>query len=229
MSRRFVQHYSENELSELYLLNQKRCNLQRPRYNIAPTTTIDVVRLNGVRRELVPMRWGFLPTSSERTGAESRVIFNARAETIAGNRMFRTAFKRSRCIVPASGYYEWRTLNGARQPFYFSARDGGLLSIAGVWDECEGRSGPGRLLCTLIVTSANHFTASIHHRMPVLLHPNNFAPWLAGCAGKELLMPAPNEWLRVWRVSKRIHEMAMQDDSSLIEPVAALPPAAQLE
>jgi hypothetical protein len=73
--------------------------------------------------------------------------------------MFRTAFKRSRCIVPASGYYEWKTINGAKQPFYFSATDGGMLSIAGLWDEWNDRSSPAGppLSCTLIVTAANKF------------------------------------------------------------------------
>jgi putative SOS response-associated peptidase YedK len=85
--------------------------------------------------------------------------------------MFRAAFKRSRCIVPASGYYEWKTVNGAKQPFYFSAADGGVLPIAGLWDEWNDRSssaGPV-LSCTLIVTAANDFAGRIHNRMPVFL------------------------------------------------------------
>jgi hypothetical protein len=114
--------------------------------------------------------------------------------------MFRTAFKRLRCIVPASGYYEWKTINGAQQPFYFSAADDGVLSIAGLWDEWNDRSGPtGPILsCTLIVTAANEFAGRIHDRMPVFLQSENFAAWLDGSAGPELLKPASKDLLMEW-------------------------------
>jgi putative SOS response-associated peptidase YedK len=219
MCRRFVQKHSWSKVAELYALSKMPRNLEG-RYNIAPTTTIDVVRLHRGRRELIPMRWGFLPTLSTRTAPESRVIFNARAETIIDDPMFRRAM-RSRCIVPASGYYEWKTVNGAKQPFYLSAANGGVLLIAGLWDECSDGSGTGRpvLLCTLIVTAANGYTARIRHRMPVFLQPNNFASWLAGSAGPEVLTPAPNDLLRVWRVSTRVNSLGNDEDMSLIEPV----------
>jgi putative SOS response-associated peptidase YedK len=123
----------------------------------------------------VPMRWGLIPAWWKKAIKDLPATFNARAETVSDKPMFRTAFKRSRCIVPASGYYEWKTINGAKQPFYFSAEDGGVLSIAGLWDEWNDRSSPaGSLLsCTLIVTVANEFAGRIHNRMPVFLKPDN--------------------------------------------------------
>ena len=135
--------------------------------------------------------------------------------------MFRTAFKRSRCIVPASGYYEWKMINGAKQPFYFSAADGGVLSIAGLWDESNDRSSPaGPLLsCTLIVTAANEFTGRIHDRMPVFLQPENFAAWLDGSAETELLQPASKDLLQVWPVSKRVNRPGNDGDVSLVDPI----------
>jgi putative SOS response-associated peptidase YedK len=214
MCRRFVQQYTWRELADLYGLRQAPHHLDA-RYNITPTRTIDVVRLHHGRRELVPMRWGLVSTANP-----ARVSFNARAET-ADDPMFDAAVKRSRCIVPASGYYQWKTINGAKQPFYFSAADGGVLSIAGLCDECQDRPATASpaLLCTLIVTLANDFAARIHQRMPALLQPNEFASWLTGSAGTESLRPAPNDLLRVWRVSPRINSAGTNSDLSLIEPM----------
>ncbi len=161
------------------------------------------------RPEVVPMRWGLVTASSKKTATETRV-FNARAESVADNPMFQPTFKRSRCIIPAAGYYEWKTINGAKQPFYFSAADGSILSIAGLWDGC-----------TLIVTLANDFAARIHPNMPLFLQPNNFVSGLAGSGGTELLMPAPNDSLRVRRVSKRVNCPGTDKDISLIEAVTS--------
>jgi putative SOS response-associated peptidase YedK len=135
--------------------------------------------------------------------------------------MFRTAFRRSRCIVPASGYYEWKTIDGAKQPFYFSAANDGVLSIAGLWDEWTDRTSPaGPLLsCTLIVTAANKFASRIHNRMPVFLQPEDFAAWLDGSAGPELLKPAGEDLLKAWPVSKLVNRLGHDEASSLIEPI----------
>ena len=113
MCGRFTQSYTWRELVELYRLTQPARNL-RPRYNIAPTTSIDVLRLADRGRELVPMRWGLIPGWWKKTAKEVPSTFNARAETAAEKPMFRSAFKRARCIVPASGYYEWRAVDGRK-------------------------------------------------------------------------------------------------------------------
>ena len=133
MCGRFTQSYTWRELVELYRLTVPARNL-RPRYNIAPTTTIDVLRLAETGLELVPMRWGLIPGWWKKTAKEVPSTFNARAETIAEKPMFRSAFKRTRCLVPASGYYEWHTIEKAKQPYFISAADGSVLSIAGLWD-----------------------------------------------------------------------------------------------
>jgi putative SOS response-associated peptidase YedK len=131
---RFTQSYTWLELVGLYRLTQPARNL-RPRYNIAPTTAIDVVKLADAGRELVPMRWDLIPGWWKKTAKEVPSTFNARAETVAEKPMFRSAFKRARCIVPAPGYYEWRTVEGGKQPYFISAADGEVLSIAGLWDQ----------------------------------------------------------------------------------------------
>jgi putative SOS response-associated peptidase YedK len=134
MCGRFTQSYTWRELVELYRLTQPALNL-RPRYNIAPTTAISVVRPTEGGLELVSMRWGLIPGWWKKTAKEVPSTFNAQAETVAQKPMFRSAFKRNRCIVPASGYYEWSAIEGGKQPYFISAADGGVLSIAGLWDE----------------------------------------------------------------------------------------------
>ena len=220
MCGRFTQSYTWRELVELYRLTQPARNL-RPRYNIAPTTQIDVVRLADGARELVPMRWGLIPGWWKKTVKEVPSTFNARAETAAEKPMFRSAFKRTRCIVPASGYYEWRAVEGGKQPYFISAADGELLSIAGLWDEWRDPETSETISsATLIVTAANDFTRRIHDRMPVMLAQRDHETWLTGKAGVELLRPAPNDLLRMWPVSKRVNASGRgDDDPSLIEPV----------
>jgi putative SOS response-associated peptidase YedK len=220
MCGRFTQSYTWRELVELYRLTQPARNL-RPRYNIAPTTTIDVLRLAEAGPELVPMRWGLIPSWWKKTLKELPSTFNARAETVATKPMFRTAFRRTRCIVPASGYYEWHAAEGGKQPYFISAADGTVLSIAGLWDGWrDPQTSETIFSCTLIVTAANDFTRSIHERMPVLLGRQDHDAWLSGQAGVELLRPAPNDLPRMWPVSKRVNVSGRgDDDAGLIEAV----------
>ena len=137
------------------------------------------------------MRWGLIPGWRKKSAKEVPSTFNARAETIADKPMFRWAFKRTRCIVPASGYYEWRTVDGTKQPYFISAADGSVLSIAGLWDQWKDpASGEAISSVTLIVNAANDFTRSIHERMPVFLGQEDHDAWLTRKAGGELLRPA---------------------------------------
>ena len=169
------------------------------------------------------MRWGLIPGWWKKTAKEVPSTFNARAETVAQKPMFRSAFKRTRCIVPASGYYEWQTIDRVKQPYFISAGDGAVLSIAGLWDQWkEPETGETILSATLIVTAANDFTRAIHDRMPVFLGQQDHEAWLTGKAGVELLRPAPDDLLRMWPVSKRVNKTGVgDDDPSLIEPVEA--------
>ena len=178
MCGRFTQFFTWRELVELYRLAQAARNL-RPRYNIAPTTTIDLMQLAEAGPELVPMRWGLIPSWWKRTAKEVLSTFNARAETVATKPMFRTAFKRTRCIVPASGYYEWCAAGSGKQPYFISATNSDVLSIAGLWDEWKDpQAGEMIFSCTLIVTATNDFTRRIHERMPVLLSQHDHNAWL---------------------------------------------------
>jgi putative SOS response-associated peptidase YedK len=119
-----------------------------------------------------------------------------------------------------SGYYEWENTPNGKQPWYFTAADDSpLLTAAGLWDEWKNRETGERLKsCTMIVGEPNEFTADIHDRMPVFLTQDQFAPWLTGEAGAEVLKPASNDYLQRWPVSKRVNSSkADADDATLIE------------
>jgi putative SOS response-associated peptidase YedK len=144
----------------------------RARYNVCPTTTIDTVISEEGKRWLVPMRWGLVPSWWSKSLKELKLAtFNARAETVATKPFFRGAFKRKRCLIPVSGYYEWQDTPSGKQPWYFTARDGSpALTVAGLWDEWKNpETGQPLKSCTMIITEPNDFVAEVHDRMPVLL------------------------------------------------------------
>jgi len=197
MCGRFTQRYTWREIADLYGLTGAARNLQA-HYNIAPTDTVEVVKLANGANELVPMRWGLIPWWWENPLKQLPATFNARAEGIADKPMFRDAFKRHRCIIPASGHYEWVAEPDGKQPYFISAADDGVLSFAGLWDRWKNpETGEPVASCTIIVTDANALTRPIHDRMPVILDKADFELWLIGAAGAELLRPAAEDRLRL--------------------------------
>jgi len=169
------------------------------------------------------MRWGLVPRWWSKPLKELRAAtFNARAETVETKPFFRDAFKRTRCLIPISGYYEWQNTPSGKQPWYFTARDGSpIITAAGLWDEWKDRESGERLKsCTMIITEPSDMAAQIHDRMPAFLTEAQFTPWLSGEAGAGILTPAPNEFLQRWPVSKRVNSSkADVDDPKLIERV----------
>jgi putative SOS response-associated peptidase YedK len=133
--------------------------------------------------------------------------------------MFRDAFQRHRCIIPASGYYEWLKREDGRQPYFISSADGGVLNFTGLWDRWKSpETGEPVISCTIIVTDANALTRPIHDRMPVLLDKADVGPWLKGEAGIELLRPAAEGRLRMRLVSRRVNKTGTgDDDPTLLE------------
>jgi putative SOS response-associated peptidase YedK len=219
MCGRFTRQYTWEQLRELYEVEIGGSNLQ-PRYNIAPTTTIDAVMERGGNRVLASIRWGLVPSWWKKKAKETPATFNAWAETVAEKPMFRAAFKRTRCIIPASGYYEWKTTKDGKQPNYFTPRKGEILSIAGLWEEWKDiETGKPLQSCTMIITSANEAVSQIHERMPVLLQEKQFEPWLKATAGTEILKPIASDYLAISPVSKRVNKTGNDEDGSLIAPV----------
>jgi putative SOS response-associated peptidase YedK len=221
MCGRFTQQYTWREIWGLYQLTTAASNVQ-PRYNICPTTTVDVV----VGHQLIPMRWGLIPSWWSKPLKEFKLAtFNARAETVAEKPMFRDSFKKRRCLIPASGYYEWKDTPEGKQPYYFTRRDGQLITIAGLWSNWNDKaSGEDLKSCTMIITEPNKFVAQFHDRMPVILEASDFEQWELGDAkdAAALMKPADEMLLEKWPVSKRVNSSrANGDDATLIEKVVS--------
>lgn len=228
MCGRFTAKMTWAEIIALYRLTMKAPphNL-RPIYNVCPTDPVDVVVADDDKRSLVQMRWGLIPRWWSKPLKEAKIAtFNARVETVETKPFFRDAYKRTRCLIPLSGYFEWQDTPHGKQPWYFTARDGSpVLTAAGLWDEWKNRETGEKLKsCAMIITEPNEFVAEVHDRMPALLTEDQFEWWLSGEAGKEILLPAPNEYLQRWAVSKRVNSSkADKDDVSLIDEVVAAP------
>jgi putative SOS response-associated peptidase YedK len=224
MCGRFTQNYSWEEVYNFLRLLGTPRNL-RPRYNIAPTTNVDVVRLDTEgKRELISMRWGLVPFFWKKKLKELPATFNARAETVAEKPMFRESFRRRRCIIPASGFFEWTGEKGDKQPHLFSAADGSpILAFAGLWDRwIDPETKEEILSCTIIVSGASEWMTPYHDRMPVLLRVGDFDVWLSGSLGAEALRPAAESASREWPVSRRVNRAGVgEDDPTIIEKAEA--------
>ncbi len=203
MCGRFTQNYTWTEVHAFLSVFGAARNLQ-PHYNIAPTTTIDVVRLDAEgHRELVGMRWGLVPYFWKKPLKELPATFNARAESVSEKPMFREAFRRRRCIIPASGFFEWTGEKGDKTPHLFSAADGSpVLAFAGLWERWRNPEGDAVLSATIIVSGASDWMIPYHDRMPVLLSGADIDRWLDGTLGQESLRPAAESALREWTVSR---------------------------
>ncbi|MBX3547754.1 MAG: SOS response-associated peptidase [Xanthobacteraceae bacterium] len=226
MCGRFAKHFTWEQIHEFShpLTRPEMMPNFEPRYNVCPTQTIDVVtQFEGESaRSLSQMRWGLVPTWWKKSLKELPATFNARAETVAEKPMFRSAFKNKRCIIPASGYYEWTGEKGHRIPHYFTRRDGGLIGIAGLWDAWNPTGKPEDILlsCTMIIGPANEFVAPFHDRMPIILEREQFTDWLNAKSGTEVLKPAAKDLLQQRPVSTRVNSSRADTiDETLIEPI----------
>ena len=148
----------------------------KPRYNIAPSQDVPMVRDTGDGRELSLARWGLVPHWSKEEKPKYSTI-NARAETVAEKPTYREAFKRKRCLIPTTGFYEWVPEGGQKIPHHIRLAEGGLFAFAGLWDHWD-KEGEGFDSCSIIVTSANQTMQPIHDRMPVILNASQCNTWL---------------------------------------------------
>jgi putative SOS response-associated peptidase YedK len=200
-----------------------------PRYNIAPTTDVPIVRVNAEgQRELVRMRWGLVPRWAKDPSIGVRMI-NARGETIADKPSFRTAYRRHRCLLPADGFYEWMSLPRRsddeplrRQPQRIGMADGSLFGLAGLYERWRSEDGEVLDSCAIVTTEANSLLKAVHDRMPVIVPREHHARWLdpASADVADLIAPYPSTAMAYHAVSYRVNSVR-HDDASLIEPVAA--------
>src|SRR3984885_8215815 len=195
-----------------------------PRYNIAPTQPIPVIRQNPKEpiRELSLMRWGLIPSWASNPSGAAQMI-NARSETVATKPAFRDALKSRRCMIPADGFYEWMRTGKARQPYCFEVNEGKLFAFAGLWDRWKDPSGQWVKSCSILTTSPNAVTSALHDRMPVILNPDCFDLWLDPGMHDvrvvfDMLKPFDARLMRSYPVSSRVNHVA-NDDGACSTPV----------
>jgi putative SOS response-associated peptidase YedK len=199
-----------------------------PRYNIAPTQPIAVVRQGHQGRELIPVRWGLIPWWAKDPKTLPLMI-NARAEGIAEKPAYRDAFKYRRCLVPASGFYDWQTRGkGPKQPYAVQPADNAPIAFAGLWETWHSADGSEIDTGVIITTDANQLLTPIHERMPVVVEPQDFETWLSPHTRPEeaaaLLKPAREDLFTTTPVSTLVNSVD-NDDPRLLQEAAVEEPA----
>jgi putative SOS response-associated peptidase YedK len=205
-------------LARMFELDEEPVDMLQPRYNIAPTQDVAVVRQlsAGSGRRLDLLRWGLVPSWAKDPAVGSRMI-NARAETVAEKPSFRAAFRKRRCVLPADGFYEWAKTEGGKQPYLFRLRSGQPFALAGLWETWHGAGGDVLDTCTIITTEANDVVRAAHPRMPVMLPPDTIGEWLDPSAEQpmhllRLLSPYDAAEMTSVRVSKHVNSPANDDE-----------------
>lgn len=193
-----------------------------PRYNIAPSQDIAVIRLipHTSTREIAMLRWGLIPFWAKDRKIGYKMI-NARAQSVADKPAFRAAFKHRRCLIPASGFFEWSHIKGTKQPYFIRLKDSNILSFAGLWEHWVGKDGEVVDSCTIITTVANEAVGNIHDRMPVIIEPELYDRWLDPEAeGKNLLSffkPFPDKKILAYPVGIEVNSPKNDNPNCLVE------------
>ncbi len=222
MCGRYALNIPPHILAEWYDLMNRF--IWKRRFNIAPSQDVPVIRrTDDGQCEGVLMRWGLIPHWAKDSNIGSRMI-NARSETAADKPSFREAMKHRRCLVPASGFYEWKTIGTRKMPYYICPKDDDPLSFAGLWESwTDQNTGEHLETCTILTIDANELLAPLHPRMPVILERELWNAWLntdehVPDEVTPLLKPAPSDRLQVHPVSRRVNNVR-NDDPSLVNPV----------
>jgi len=193
-----------------------------PRYNIAPTQPIPIVRIVEGKRQFALVRWGLLP-AWVKDPKNFTLVINARGESVNDKPAFRAAMKYRRCLIPADGFYEWQAGASRKRPYYVRGKNGGPLAFAGLWETWTGPNGEELETAAIVTTDANKTLAPIHERMPVVVPPEAFDLWL-DCAQVDaetaatLIAPAGDDVLEAYEISTAVNRVA-NDDARLIEPL----------
>ena len=176
MCGRFTLHTPESRIREIFHLEQSALLGLHPRYNITPSQDIPIIRESVHDHEMVMARWGLVPHWSKESKTKY-ATFNARIEGIADKPAYRTPFKRSRCLIPADGFYEWTMIDNVKVPHLIHMRKGEVFAFAGLWDRWQGE-GITLDSCSIIVMPANDTIKPIHDRMPAVIAPAHYDQWL---------------------------------------------------
>lgn len=184
-----------------------------PRYNIAPTQPVLIVRNDAAaQRELVLVRWGLIPAWAKDPAQIKSTLINARAEGAADKPSFRGPLRHRRCLVPATGFYEWTGPPGAKQPHHMTPRDGQLMALGGLWEHWLGADGSELETMAILTVAANAAMQTLHDRMPLIIAPQDFDRWLDCRPGtaefvQDLLRPSPEDFLAFALASRKLNSV----------------------
>jgi putative SOS response-associated peptidase YedK len=220
MCGRYTLRTPVDSLAEAFEIEEYPSSIT-PNYNIAPTQEVAAVVEEDEKRKLEMLHWGLIPSWAKDPSIGNKMI-NARAETVAEKPSFRRAFKVRRCLILADGFYEWKKTDDGKQPYHVKMEDGSLFAFAGLWETWQ--NGEEIRSCTIITTDANDLMSEIHHRMPVILHPEDYAMWLDhDFEEKEvlttLLKPYPADVMEAYPVSRRVNKPS-NNEPSVLEPAS---------
>ena len=192
-----------------------------PRYNVAPTQPVPIVRMAEGKRQLALVRWGLIPAWVKDPRAFSLVI-NARGESVLDKPAFRNAMKYRRCLFPADGFYEWKRAGERKQPYFVRLKSGQPLAFAGLWESWMGPNGEEMETAAIVTTAASRSIAHIHDRMPVIVPPEGFDFWLDPKVDAEMatavIQPAKDELLECYPVSSAVNR-TVNDSAELLAPL----------
>ena len=220
MCGRFTLHTPESQIREAFNLEHTEPLGLKPRYNIAPSQEIPIIRDTDTGQEMVMARWGLVPHWSKESKSKYSTI-NARIESITEKPTYRSSFQRKRCLIPADGFYEWKQVNGNKVPHHIRMRDGSVFAFAGLWDRWEGNDDSIES-CTIIVMPSNEVMKPIHERMPAIIAPAHYDLWLdTRITDKEEIMQyltsALSSQLTAYPVSTWVN-VPKHDDERCIQP-----------
>jgi putative SOS response-associated peptidase YedK len=227
MCGRFVSKAKKEEIEKEFKVEISDGSHTAPRYNIAPTQMIAAIVEVESLRQISSFKWGLIPSWGRDDSIGNKLI-NARAETLTEKPSFREAFRSRRCIIPASGFFEWqKTSNGAKQPFYFYLKEKEVFGFAGLWEEwLDKQTGELTETCTIITNGANEVLKPVHDRMPVILRSDCYEQWLDQKETntdrlQKLLTPYSAEKMTSHAVSRAVN-LTTNNSTQLIAPVNSL-------
>jgi putative SOS response-associated peptidase YedK len=192
----------------------------KPRFNVAPSQVVDIVRVRDGRGVIESASWGLIPHWTK--GKPKLKSINARADTLASSGMFRQAFEKRRCLIPADGFYEWKGAKPPKQPYFIHRRDDAVFAFAGLWEKWKPEPDAEPIeTFTIITTTPNALMETIHNRMPVILDPKDYDRWVdpgTPCEGVvDLLKPSDPVAMEAWSISTKVNSVK-NDGLELLEP-----------
>jgi putative SOS response-associated peptidase YedK len=225
MCGRAYKTYTDQELIYRYLNSRPPAFPDlKPNYNMTPSQESWAVRISEGKKELALMRWGLVPFwAKDIKSTERYSLINAKAEEVREKRSYKSAFEKRRCIVPVSGFFEWKKEGSSRKrPYCIRLKNEPIMSLAGIWESWRGNEKDEPLLSfSILTTTANEALNPIHERMPVILDRMDEELWLRSDSEADrlaLLKPCPAEWIDVYPISTLVNS-PKNNSPEILQPI----------